>query len=626
MGLQPEIEPPLRRIARRTGEMLVGDDAQARLEHLLAGHQSADRLTEPPDRTVGREHELPVRRVGEARGARIDLSRQRLLRSTGERFCFRARGRGIGREYEAVEPADGVALDHDVAALADVGLEHRVLAQPAHQHAGAAIDEAFGQSFVQRVRQLVLDRARDVLPVLGIGQPVRAVRGKGPGADVGDAVRQRIDVAVGVARLLDLAGEPVRGNRSLPHQEAIKRGGKLGMGRGRDLAIVGHLADVPQPLDRLMRFRKRTNVVVARGMVQHQDVLGDRCTGQPVLFRGFGERSLQRADRGEVERGVAPLQQLDRLERMAFERLRKLGLERRASSCGAEGAVAGGAAGPAGDLGQFGRIELSELIAVELAVGGKGDMVDVEIEAHADRVGGDEIFDVAGLIELDLSVARARAQRPKHHGSASALAADQLGDRIDLLDRERDHGGAARKPRDLLLARERELRQTRPGQDMGAGKQTLDHRPHGLGAEHQRLLASAPIEHAVGEDVAAFEVGAELNLVDGEESNIEVARHRLDGRDPIARVRRLDLLLAGDERDRVRARPRCDLVVHLARQQPQRQPDDAGGMAEHALDGEMRLAGVGRPEHRRDAGAAGAEVAVGWRREGNGHRRSKTGR
>ena len=114
---------------------------------------------------------------------------------------------------------------------------------------------------------------------------------------------------------------------------------------------------------------------------------------------------------------------------------------------------------------------------------------------------------------------------------------------------------APRQPRDLLVAGEGELRQPRPLHDVGAGQQPLDHRPHGGGAEHQRLLAAAPVEHAVGEDVAALEIGAELDLVDGDEGDVEVARHRLDGRDPVARIRRLDLLLAGDQRDVVRARP-----------------------------------------------------------------------
>ena len=145
---------------------------------------------------------------------------------------------------------------------------------------------------------------------------------------------------------------------------------------------------------------------------------------------------------------------------------------------------------------------------------------------------------------------------------------------------------------------------------MRARKEPLDHRPHGLGAEHQRFLAPAAIEHAVGEDMAAFEIGAELDLIDSKERDVEIAWHRFDGRHPVTRMRRLDLLLAGDKRDRLGAHARRNLVVDLARQQPERQTDDAGGMAEHALDGEMGLAGIGRPENGGDASAAGAGIAI----------------
>jgi hypothetical protein len=161
------------------------------------------------------------------------------------------------------------------------------------------------------------------------------------------------------------------------------------MGGRRDFAIIRHLADVPQSLDRLARVRKRADLVVPRRMLQHQDILGDRRARETALLRGLRQRRLQCADRREVKRGIAPLQHLDRLERMAFQRLRQLGFERRAPAGGAEGAIAGGAAGAAGDLRQFGGIEPSELIAVEFAVGREGDVIDVEIEAHSDRVGGD---------------------------------------------------------------------------------------------------------------------------------------------------------------------------------------------------------------------------------------------
>ena len=82
-------------------------------------------------------------------------------------------------------------------------------------------------------------------------------------------------------------------------------------------------------------------------------------------------------------------------------------------------------------------------------------MVDVEVEPHADRVGGDEIIDIAGLVDLDLGVAGARRERAEHHGRAAALAADQLGDGVDLLDREGDDGRARRQARDLLGRRRR---------------------------------------------------------------------------------------------------------------------------------------------------------------------------
>ena len=88
-------------------------------------------------------------------------------------------------------------------------------------------------------------------------------------------------------------------------------------------------------------------------------------------------------------------------------------------------------------------------------------MIDIKIEAHADRVGRDEKFDVARLIELDLGVARARRQRAEHDGRAAALAADQLGDRVDVLRRERDDRRPRRQPRDFFLAAVGQLRKPR---------------------------------------------------------------------------------------------------------------------------------------------------------------------
>ena len=101
--------------------------------------------------------------------------------------------------------------------------------------------------------------------------------------------------------------------------------------------------------------------------------------------------------------------------------------------------------------------------------------------------------------------------------------------------------------------------------------------------------------------MAAVGVGCELDFVHGQKRHVEIARHRLDGCYPVAGVARLDLFLAGDERDLFGPHARDDLVVDLARQQAQRQADHAAGMAEHPLDRQMGLAGIGGAKHSRHA-------------------------
>ncbi len=103
--------------------------------------------------------------------------------------------------------------------------------------------------------------------------------------------------------------------------------------------------------------------------------------------------------------------------------------------------------------------------------------------------------------------------------------------------------------------------------------------------------------------MAALEVAGKLHLVYGDEGGVGLARHGLHGADGIAGAGRLDLLLAGDERHIVGADLFTDPGVDLSRQQPERQADDAGVMRHHALDGEMGLAGVRRPQHRGDVAA-----------------------
>src|SRR5262245_61408796 len=141
---------------------------------------------------------------------------------------------------------------------------------------------------------------------------------------------------------------------------------------------------------------------------------------------------------------------------------------------------------------------------------------------------------------------------------------------------------------------------------MRTGEQLLHHRPNGRGAKHQSLFTSTGIEHAIGENMAALKIGPQLDFSDHEEGDLEIAWHRLHGAHPESGIPRLDLFPASDQSNRILADTIDNLVVDLARQQPQRQSDNAAGMRQHALDGEMGLSGVGRTQHRRDTGAAGS--------------------
>jgi hypothetical protein len=162
-------------------------------------------------------------------------------------------------------------------------------------------------------------------------------------------------------------------------------------------------------------------------------------------------------------------------------------------------------------------------------------------------------------------------------------------------------------------------RQPRTRDDVGARQQLFNHRPHGGGAEHQGFLATAAVQHAIGEDVSALEIGGELHLVDGNEGGVEVPWHGLDGRDPEARIGRLDLFFPGDQRDRLCTDALRHLAIDFARQQPQGQTDHAGRMRQHAFDREVRLAGIGWAEHRRHACTACAGIAPAGGRKRNCH-------
>ncbi len=227
-------------------------------------------------------------------------------------------------------------------------------------------------------------------------------------------------------------------------------------------------------------------------------------------------------------------------------------------------------------------------------------MVDIEVETHANGIGGDEIVDLARLVERNLGIAGLRAERAHHHGSAAAKTAQHLGNGVNLFGREGDDRAARRNPRQLARAGVAERGKARAADDFGLGQQLSDHWFERRRAEQHGFLAAARVQQPVGENVAPLAVCGQLRLVERDESEICGDRHRLGSAQQPARVLGFDPLLAGDQRDPVFALDCADPVVDLACQKPEGKTDHAARMCTQPLDRQVGLAGVGRAEHGLD--------------------------
>ena len=320
------------------------------------------------------------------------------------------------------------------------------------------------------------------------------------------------------------------------------------MGVAHDLAEIGDSAHVPeQPQSR-----------GGGGPCGDFGVLGQVPEG--LLVTGFagldqsrrpgrlGEAPHERRQGREIEVRVAPIEELQGLEVVVFDPRHRVSVERSDVGRGAEGAVVHVAPGAARRLRQFRRRQLAPHPAIELLSAGEGDMVDVHVEAHADGVGGDQVIDLAFLVHGDLGVAGARAERAEDHRRAAALPAHQLGQAIDFRCREGDDGGARLQARRLALAGIAERRKPRPGVEFGLGHQLADQGLDDVGTQEHGLVAAPRAEQPFGEDVAAVGVGAHLDFVDADERRLAVQGHRFRRAQEIARARRDDLFLAGDQR------------------------------------------------------------------------------
>ena len=287
---------------------------------------------------------------------------------------------------------------------------------------------------------------------------------------------------------------------------------------------------------------------------------------------------------------------------MVLDRLDDLGIELVELGRGAERAVAHVAAGAAGDLRDLGRAEAARRAAVELDDAGEGDMVQIHVEAHADRVGRDQVIDLARLEEPDLRVpARAGSRRPapRRCRRAGAASARRARTRRRRRRRRRRCAAAAASPcarRDSARSRSAGGSRTRRRRRGGGCSGFTVSAPSIIVSARPRACSSRSVKTWPRSRSPHSWISSTARKSTGRSSGIEFDRaHEIRG------VGRDDLLFAGDERDLARALHRHHPVVILAGEETQREADHPGAVAEHALDGEMRLAGIGRPENGQDA-------------------------
>src|SRR6185503_17787237 len=103
-------------------------------------------------------------------------------------------GAGQG-ETEALDGADVVTLETDLAVVVDFGCGHRSVSQVTHQHTGAPVHKSLSEPLVQGVAQPVLDVTGLFAPMRRVFKPVFPVGDIGPGPDLADPVAERVDVA-----------------------------------------------------------------------------------------------------------------------------------------------------------------------------------------------------------------------------------------------------------------------------------------------------------------------------------------------------------------------------------------------------------------------------------------------
>ena len=369
-------------------EVLVREEREIRLQRILACGEPANLLVLPDDLSFARQGEGGVRRGGKTVRTCSELMNEHFGGCVARGLSMNASGCLVWCEAEPFELADIMLLDNDPAVLLDLREQAVLVAHALHEHARPLVDEALGQLFMERIREPVFDIPGLRLPMIRVFQPFAAVRDKRPGPDMSYAVRERVDIAVGPVGLLHLACEPILGDQPfLAHDKLVERRHDFGVGVGRNFPVVRNLADLPKPFDPGRPGREGCDTSIGARQLKRFKIVGGSCPDEARMIGDLAQAVLEAVEAVKIKLCAAPLENFDGLEIMVLELIDEALVEGFDIGCNAECPVVEMAPGAARDLGKFGGRQIAVNAAVELAGAGERDVVHIEIEAHADRVG-----------------------------------------------------------------------------------------------------------------------------------------------------------------------------------------------------------------------------------------------
>ncbi len=160
-------------------------------------------------------------------------------------------------------------------------------------------------------------------------------------------------------------------------------------------AEIGQAAQIPQPADPPLSCGAPGHIRLKRQPAEHPFVerirvlTQDRCAGRPR--QGFHQGRQAR----QVERRVAPFKRSNGFECMGFDAVDQVLIERGAVSGFAKRAEIAKAAGAACNLRQFRWVQGTMPPAIIFGRRSEGDVVDIQIQPHADGICRNEEIDLA---------------------------------------------------------------------------------------------------------------------------------------------------------------------------------------------------------------------------------------